>query len=538
MTQQQIDGGKQIRSGTVTTTQLSSTAGITDAQLATSYIKADGTRAFTGEQAGITPTASTSLATKGYVDTVAQGLDTKPSARAATVTETLTIASGSVTQIGGTTVDGVAIAVNDYILIMNAPAATGAAGGAGNYTSQPANGLYKCSANTTNLTVARAPEQSGSENPAGDYVFVENGTSITAGSGYTVVVPSSGSGFVYGTNNMQWTMFSGAGEVTVDSSLTKTGNQLGRAALTGDVTAAAGSNATTIAAAAVTLAKMANLAANSVIGNSTGSAATPTAVPMTALSTASTVAFRDGNGNAAFNSLIETVQSIATGGTTTTLTVASPGLTQFTGTQNQTLVLPNATTLVNGQSFWITNRSTGTITVNMNGGSLLITMAASSQLLATVTNNGTTAGTWDAAYSITNAGAGGGTVTSVSVASANGFAGTVATATTTPAITVQTSITGLLKGNGTAVSAASNTAGADYVAAANFITRETPSGTVNGSNTAFTLANTPVPGSETVMLNGLVQEPGAGNDYTISGAAITYLTAPLATDKLRVSYLK
>lgn len=47
-----------------------------------------------------------------------------------------------------------------------------------------------------------------------------------------------------------------------------------------------------------------------------------------------------------------------------------------------------------------------------------------------------------------------GSVTSVSVVSANGFAGTVATATTTPAITLTTSITGVLKGNGTAISAA------------------------------------------------------------------------------------
>src|ERR1700733_10531709 len=60
-------------------------------------------------------------------------------------------------------------------------------------------------------------------------------------------------------------------------------------------------------------------------------------------------------------------------------------------------------------------------------------------------------------------GGGSGTVTSVSVASANGLAGTVATATTTPAITLSTSITGLLKGNGTAVSAA--VAGTDFVAA-------------------------------------------------------------------------
>lgn len=64
---------------------------------------------------------------------------------------------------------------------------------------------------------------------------------------------------------------------------------------------------------------------------------------------------------------------------------------------------------------------------------------------------------------------GSGTVTSVSVVSANGLAGTVATATTTPAITLSTTITGILKGNGTAVSAA--TAGTDYL---------TPSG--NGSN--------------------------------------------------------
>src|SRR6478609_1468680 len=57
-------------------------------------------------------------------------------------------------------------------------------------------------------------------------------------------------------------------------------------------------------------------------------------------------------------------------------------------------------------------------------------------------------------------GGGTGTVTSVSVVSTNGFAGTVATATTTPAITITTTITGVLKGNGTAISAA--TVGTDY----------------------------------------------------------------------------
>jgi hypothetical protein len=60
-----------------------------------------------------------------------------------------------------------------------------------------------------------------------------------------------------------------------------------------------------------------------------------------------------------------------------------------------------------------------------------------------------------------SSGSGGGGVTTVSVASANGFAGTVATPTTTPVITISTSVTGILKGNGTAISAA--TAGTDYL---------------------------------------------------------------------------
>lgn len=72
----------------------------------------------------------------------------------------------------------------------------------------------------------------------------------------------------------------------------------------------------------------------------------------------------------------------------------------------------------------------------------------------------------------------------------------------------------------------------------NFVDKETPSGTINGANVTFTLANTPVAGSEHVYLNGILQEVGAGNDYTISGATITYLTAPLTGEKLKASYRK
>jgi hypothetical protein len=63
----------------------------------------------------------------------------------------------------------------------------------------------------------------------------------------------------------------------------------------------------------------------------------------------------------------------------------------------------------------------------------------------------------------TGAGEGGvGTVTDVSVVSANGFGGSVANASSSPDITITTSINGVIKGNGTAISAAS--AGTDYYA--------------------------------------------------------------------------
>lgn len=58
----------------------------------------------------------------------------------------------------------------------------------------------------------------------------------------------------------------------------------------------------------------------------------------------------------------------------------------------------------------------------------------------------------------------GGSVTTVSVVSANGFAGTVANPSSTPAITLSTSITGLLQGNGAALSAVTIGTGLSFVA--------------------------------------------------------------------------
>jgi trimeric autotransporter adhesin len=136
-------------------------------------------------------------------------------------------------------------------------------------------------------------------------------------------------------------------------------------------------------------------------------------------------------------------------------------------------------------------------------------------------------------------GGGSGTVTSVSVVSANGFAGTVATATTTPAITLTTSITGLLKGNGTAISAA--TSGTDYAPATSgsAILYGNGSGGFSsvtiGTNLSFTggTLNATGGGGMTYPAAGIANSTGSawGTSYstTGSGTVVALATSPSFT---------
>lgn len=78
----------------------------------------------------------------------------------------------------------------------------------------------------------------------------------------------------------------------------------------------------------------------------------------------------------------------------------------------------------------------------------------------------------------------GGTVSSITVNSANGLAGTVVNPTTTPSITLSTTITGILQGNGTAItSIASVGTGSVVLANSPSIASPTFTGTVAGANT-------------------------------------------------------
>lgn len=61
------------------------------------------------------------------------------------------------------------------------------------------------------------------------------------------------------------------------------------------------------------------------------------------------------------------------------------------------------------------------------------------------------------------------------------------------------------------------------------ITKETPAGTINGTNAVFTLSFDP-DGTENIFKNGLLMKDG--EDYTISGVTITFTPAPLTGDVL------
>ena len=69
-----------------------------------------------------------------------------------------------------------------------------------------------------------------------------------------------------------------------------------------------------------------------------------------------------------------------------------------------------------------------------------------------------------------------------------------------------------------------------------YMVREVPAGNRDGFNVTFSLANAPIAGTEMVFLNGLLQNSGSGNDYTISGQNITMASAPVATDVILVTY--
>lgn len=84
--------------------------------------------------------------------------------------------------------------------------------------------------------------------------------------------------------------------------------------------------------------------------------------------------------------------------------------------------------------------------------------------------------------------------------------------------------------------AATHTLSCGTVLTGTFADAEVPSGTINGSTTAFTLAHTPSPAASLLCFENGVAQRAAGADFTLATATITYGVAPPTGTTLVCSY--
>ena len=144
-----------------------------------------------------TPTADQDAANKAYVDNVAQGIDAKASCAAAT--------TANVTLSGTQTIDGYALVAGQRVLVKDQSAAA-------------ENGIYVVAAGSW----SRAADADTWAELVAAFTFIEHGTT-NANNGYICTIPATGT---LGVTAVTWAQFSGAGQITAGTGMSKTGNTL------------------------------------------------------------------------------------------------------------------------------------------------------------------------------------------------------------------------------------------------------------------------------------------------------------------------
>jgi len=217
-------------SATIPTTDLSGT--ISNSQLANDSVTIGTTAIALGSSsltlAGLTsvtvtqdPTAALQLATKQYVDSVAQGLSAKDSCAAATTANLNGTYNNGTSGVGATltnagtqaalVVDGYTVNVGDRVLVKNQSTAA-------------QNGIYVVTAagsGSANWVLTRAADFDIWAQTVGAFTFIENG-STNASTGWICTAGASGT---IGTTAITFTQFSGAGTYSAGTGLTLTGTQ-------------------------------------------------------------------------------------------------------------------------------------------------------------------------------------------------------------------------------------------------------------------------------------------------------------------------
>lgn len=157
-----------------------------------------------GELVGLPTTPSaTGAASKEYVDAVAQGLDLHESVRAATTGPGLLASAFE----AGDAIDNVTLVAGDRILIKD-------------QADDSENGIYIVQASGAPV---RADDWDTGYECAGAFAFVEEGDD-NADSGW--VCTNDDAADTTGIDDLSFTQFSGAGQITAGAGLTKTGNTI------------------------------------------------------------------------------------------------------------------------------------------------------------------------------------------------------------------------------------------------------------------------------------------------------------------------
>jgi hypothetical protein len=166
------------------------------------------------------PAAALDLATKQYVDAVAEGLHVHASCAAATPNTLASLTGGTVTYnngtagVGATLTLSVALTILDGYTLQNGDRVL-----VKNEAAQANNGIYTWATGGTVLT--RATDfDTAIEIASGDFTFISNGT-LYGDTGWVQIEPVT----TIGTDPIVWQQFSGAGTYTAGTGLTLTGSQ-------------------------------------------------------------------------------------------------------------------------------------------------------------------------------------------------------------------------------------------------------------------------------------------------------------------------